>query len=115
MSVGYQLVNITKHELISFRHLPVEKKSEICSNNTASKLVTLYLIENIGDEISFFPDQFKSEEWNLRVSISEIMSYKDVTSSYIDKAEHEGFLSNREKVVIDEDDPELFYWRFDSD
>ena len=113
MGVGYRLVNTTKKEIIKYLNLPVEKKGEICSSHVASKITTLYLLENMGDNISFVPDQYNEKDWPLsETKSSDLDDYLEVTEVWLTKAESGGYISGRTKEIIDEDEPELFVWRF---
>jgi hypothetical protein len=113
MGVGYKLVNVTKKEIVRFFNLPVEKRGEICLHHVASKIVTMYMIDNMGNEISFVPDQYYEEDWPLRVGMDEVKGYREVTEELLQKAEKEGFIKGRKKVFVFEDDPNMFYWEFD--
>jgi hypothetical protein len=99
MSVSYELINGTKQERISFIHLPACTKNELVGCDISASLTTLYMLENIGDNIYFLSDQ------NNR----EINSYPDVTFEYIkillDKKIYrdEGFL------YVDEDESKSVY------
>ena len=112
MSVGYILANLTKNQIVSFEHLPVSTKDEICGSPVAAKIVSLFLIENAGDEISFAPDQAAAGNWPLRVPETDLRSYEDVTAKYIDRAEELGYISGRSKDVFDSSEPEIFVWNF---
>lgn len=61
MSAGYELINITKKEKISFSHLPVNAMREITGNPVSSAITTWYLMKNSGDEIGSVPDQSYEE------------------------------------------------------
>ena len=51
MSIGYELINQTKKEKISFYHLPVNTKKEIAGNPVSASIVSWYILDNQGDEI----------------------------------------------------------------
>lgn len=79
MGVGYELINVTKKERISFSHLPVSSMKEISGNPVSSAITTWYLIKNSGDKIGVVPDQYYEEDWPFKdISWKEIYNYKDL-------------------------------------
>lgn len=72
------------------------------------------MLENLGDEVTFFPDQYYEKDWNLCISFDEVKNFDDVTEEYINKAEKLAYIKGRIKDILDEDEPEIFLWRFDS-
>lgn len=115
MSVSYRLVNFSKEQIISFAHLPVSTKNEICGHFVSAKIVSLYMLDNIGDEISFVSDQCDEINWKLSVPTASVNSYQDVTEVYLCKAESIGIIKGRRKDILDNDEPHVFLWRFDCD
>tara|TARA_B100000925_G_C22010202_1_gene475888 strand:+ start:5448 stop:5789 length:342 start_codon:yes stop_codon:yes gene_type:complete len=113
MSVSISIVNCSKEEKIDFSHLPFSSKGEILSNFVATKLITFYFLENIGDEIYLIEDDVTEDNWPLDVSMNTVINFKEVSKNLIDGAEAKGIISNRKKVVIDEDDDSLYFWNFD--
>ena len=115
MSVGLILVNITKKEKLCFAHLPFSTRGEILGNPIGTQIISLYLIENMGDHISFVLDQYNDDEWSLEVSDDMVFSnaYKDVTEELLDLAEKEKIIPKRRKEIFDKNDPDVLIWEFD--
>ena len=110
MSVGYQLVNPSKRELISFAHLPVSTRKEIVGNPVSAALVVWYLFKNSGCDVQFVSDTY--DDWPfIAGSRSEIALYTDVTESLIDELINEGILRDEGKMYTDEEMPESIYIR----
>ncbi len=72
MGVGYELINKSKKEVITFSHLPASKERELAGNPVTAAITTWYLLKNLGDMIQFIPDQ-SDEEY-------EYKDFKDVTN-----------------------------------
>lgn len=110
MGVGYQLVNQSMQEVISFAHLPVNTRHEIVSNPVASALVAWYLFKNPGCHIHFVSDTY--EDWPFPIgSKSEISTYRDVTDDLIAELVGEGILRDDGLTYVDEEDPTSIYIR----
>lgn len=110
MGVGYQLVNQTKQERVSFSHLPVDKKREIVGNPVAAALVTWYLLENQGDEIQFVSDTY--DEWPFKSGPKgDVFNYSDQTEALISALITAGILQDNGIEYEDEDDPQNIYIR----
>ena len=81
MSVSYYLINKTKKEQITFSHLPANTAKELTGNPITSSITTWYMIKNLGDEISFVPDQYYENEWPIKgVTLDDISNYNDITN-----------------------------------
>lgn len=115
MSVNYSLINETKKERITFSKLPTSTKNEIVRNGVSARIVTFYLINNLGDIIRFAPDVYEDNEWPLDVTGAESCKFTEVTQKWVDIAESDGIISGRFKEELSDDEPELFYWRFNEE
>ena len=113
MSVGLILINTTKKQKLTFKNLPVSTAYEICSNHVSAKLVTKYLIENMGDSIRFIPDQPDDHRWPSFIIYSEIAKYTEVTEHILSILENDQCLTGRKKNYPIENDLETFYWQFE--
>lgn len=82
MSIGYELVNFTRREVVSFAHIPASKKSELAGSPIASAITTWYMLECLGDQISFVSDTYG--EWPFREGApSDRNNYLDVTDRIV--------------------------------
>jgi hypothetical protein len=80
MSTWYTLANFTKRERIEFAALSGMQHGQIVMSPEAATMVASYMLNNIGDDISFVPDEatFRgNQETNLD-------DFTDVTDRYID-------------------------------
>ena len=69
MGAEYILINETKKEMVSFAHLNGNKKRELAGNEAQSAMVTLYLLNNQGDQIQFVSDTHN--DWPFKKEVSE--------------------------------------------
>lgn len=110
MGVGYQLINQTKKEKLSFYHLPVNTMREIAGNPVSASLVAWYLLENQGDEIQFVSDTY--DDWPfISGSRGDHLKYPDQTERLINKLIDVGILEDNGSDFQDEDDSESIYIR----
>ena len=56
MGVFYSLVNFDRQYILSYDRLPVGKYRELVANPAAAALTTAYLLDHLGDRISFVRD-----------------------------------------------------------
>ena len=113
MSVGILIMNCSKKEYVIFNHLPFSTRGEILSSFVATKIITYYFLENMGDDIYLIDDHLDEETWPLKTPYKETFNYEEVTQRVIDAAEANGVLTNRKKFILDEDDKSLFFSDFD--
>lgn len=67
------------------------------------------MLNNVGDDISFVPDQYKEGEWPLSdVTEDEIIHYKDMTDTIVDELIKNEILKDEGKEVFDLDEPEIY-------
>lgn len=112
MSVGYELINVTKKERISFTHLPVSTMREITGNPVSSAITTWYIFKNSGDKIGFVPDQCNKEVWPLKdISWKEIYNYLDLTEDIIKELIDNKILIDTGTELFDKDEPEIYIRR----
>jgi len=110
MSVGLELVNASRKEIISFAHLPVNTKSEIIRNPVSASIVTWYLAEHQGDEIQFVSDTY--DDWPFSLGIkSDLYLFKDVTDKYLNTLISLGVLKDNGFEFQDPDEPNNVYIR----
>ncbi len=101
MGTTYILINDTKKEIISFPHLPVSKKREICGNPASSAIVSWYLINNRKDNIRFYSEH----------ECSYPIDYKEVTEKAILELIENEILEDNGMEWVDEDEPDKIYIR----
>ncbi len=53
MAVGYELVNFTRREVLTFAHIPASTKLELAGNAAAAAMSTWYMLECAGDQMAF--------------------------------------------------------------
>jgi hypothetical protein len=110
MGVGYTLVNYTKKEMVMFSHIPAEKARELAGNPISATMTTWYLLQNLGDEISFVSDTY--DDWPFPNGSKEDMNhYQEVTEQLVDSLINVGILKDEGKEWADEEEPELIYMR----
>lgn len=109
MGVQYNLVNETKKEVITFRHLMGAKARELAGGPVESAIVTWYLVQNQGDDIQFVSDTYG--EWPFDTQRRSLESYTKKTDDVIDELRREGILEDRGMLYVDEDEPDSVYVR----
>ena len=110
MGVQYILVNESKKELISFKHLDGSKKRELAGNAAQSSIVTWYLLQNTGDNIQFVTDTH--DDWPFTGSSRQDLNlYLDKTEGIIEDLIVNEVLGDFGKSYVDGDDPENIYVR----
>lgn len=110
MSIGYELINQTKKEKISFLHLPVSTRSEIVGNPVSASIISWYMLNNQGDNIQFVSDTHG--DWPfLSGEQGDKRKYPDQTELLITKLISLGVLKDNGIAYQDEDDPENIYIR----
>ena len=76
------LVNRTKKEYISFYGLPASKGNEINKCHVCCAIITKYMLENMGNEISLINSGWG--EWPFpNGNIEELKAFTEVTETYI--------------------------------
>jgi hypothetical protein len=110
MGAGFELVNNTKKEKISFLHLPVNTKREITGNPVSSAIVSWYLFKNQGDEIQFVSNTY--EDWPFTSgNKSDLQNYKDKTDSIIIELIENKIIQDNGIAWKDKDEPESVFIR----
>lgn len=110
MGVGYTLVNHTKREQLAFTHIAALKMRELAGNPASAGLISWYMLNNIGDEISFAPDQYYT--WPFpSVSVEEVCAYTDVTDRVVDELIAAEILRDHGRCYEDEDEPDTVFTR----
>lgn len=109
MSTYFYLVNHSKKQIVSFDNLPVTTIKEIASNPVSSAIVTWYLYENLGDNITFISEY----DENFEVYYN---GYKEMTHQIIDSLIHSQISIAEQPTklyVFDsnvEEDKNCWYW-----
>lgn len=85
--------------MISYAHLPASKAKELTGNPVTAAITTWYLLNNIGDQISFVDEENVEED------------YRDVTSSIIDELIQNKIIEDDGEEVFDPEEPEVFIRR----
>jgi len=110
MGVGYNLINYTKREQLIFDHIAASKKNELIGCPAASMITTGYMLDNLGDHISFVSDTYG--EWPFPGGDQQDQfSYPDVTDRVVETLLKDGFLKDCGFLYLDEDEPETVYTR----
>ena len=104
------MVNLDKEEFISFSRVDTgTKKRELAGTIVASNIVTWYLLQNIGDRISFIDDITESPIlFGSLYSRSTFATYQDVTFRTIDQLVEAAILRKAGTKWVDEEE-ELSY------
>ena len=107
MGVGYYLVNFTKKEWLLYSHVPASKARELAGNPVAAAITTWYLLNNLGDWISFISDTYS--DWPFpKGSWHDTNSYRDLTDEVISDLIEKGILIDEGKVVYFDDELEVY-------
>ena len=110
MGLQYKLINLDKKERISFFRVDTGTKlRELAGTEVAGNIVTWYLLQNIGDRISFVDDH--SEEFTLFGSVykyKDFYSYPDITERIIQELIAAEILEDNGVLWIDEEDDLYF-------
>ena len=110
MGLQYELVNLDKKERISFYRVNTGTKlRELAGTEVAGNIVTWYLLQNIGDRISFIDDS--SEEFMLFGSVykyNTFHTYPDITEKIIQELIEAEILQDNGILWIDEPDDLYF-------
>ncbi|GGI12889.1 hypothetical protein [Gottfriedia solisilvae] len=98
MGQEFKLINKSKKEQIIYAHLPASKARELTGNPVTSAITTWYLLQNIGDEISF-------ATWE---DASLYEEYTEVTDKVVTDLIKNGIIEDNGIEIFDEDDPEVY-------
>lgn len=110
MGVGYELLNQSKRERISFIHIPATKKLELAGNPVSAAIVTWYMLENAGDRIAFMSDTH--DDWPFPEGVrSEFHSYTDVTDRVVSQLVEAGIVRDCGFSYVDPDEPDTVFMR----
>lgn len=108
MSAGYELVNQTKKERITYAHLEGSKARELAGNPCQASVTTWYLLKNQGDEIQFLSDTY--DDWPFTSGKrGDQHSYPDKTFEVVNELIEQGILKDIGYAFQDEDEPETIY------
>ena len=108
MGVSYSLVNYTKKEYVIFDKIAASKARELTGNPVSAAISTWYLLNNIGDNISFISDTYN--EWPFAEgSRDELMNYTEVTNRIVSSLISEGILVDEGKEFQFDDDQDIYF------
>ena len=107
MGTTYQLVNLTRGELIGFSHIPTAKALELAGNPVSASMVTWYLLNHLGDQITFV--SIADGIWPLSSgSIEDIAGFPDKTEKIVEDLIGKGILIDEGRDYYFEDEPEIY-------
>ncbi len=107
MGVGYCLVNFTKKERIAYSHIPASKVNELVGNPVSAAITTRYLLQNLGDSISFVSDTY--DDWPFpNGSREDLQHYSEVTEQIVNALIQEGILIDEGRETFSPDEPEVY-------
>jgi len=110
MGIGYNLINHTKREIITFIHLPASTARELAGNPVTAAVTTWYLLQSLGDRIAFISDT--DPVWPFPDgSVDEAKDYRDVTDDVVVSLIDAGILSDDGRETFWSDEPEVFVRR----
>ena len=110
MSVGYELVNYSKRERITFCHIDAATAHELAGYPVAAAITTWYLLNHPGDQIAFVSDTY--DDWPFTDgSRDDLPSFPDVTDQVVLVLIEAGILEDRGKRWADEDEPDTVFIR----
>jgi hypothetical protein len=103
------LWNVTKREQIVFEHVAATSPREVAGNPAASAIVTWYLIQNPGDQISILTEGNVPPELNC--TYAQASKLPDRTEAVVAALIAEGILKDVGFQYRDEDEPETVFVR----
>ena len=107
MGVSYSLVNYTKKEYVIFDKVTASKARELAGNPVSAAISTWYLLNNIGDTISFISDSYN--EWPFpEGSKDDLVIYKEVTNEIVASLISEGILVDEGKEFPLDEDQDIY-------
>lgn len=100
------LWNATKREHVSFHHVGAATKHEVAGNPAAAAIVTWYLLENVGDQISLQAD---CDEFEVPNPIyDEAVRHPDRVEHVVAALIDAGILKDDGFHFRDEQDPQVY-------
>ncbi len=107
MGVTYDLVNFSKKERVTFAHIGAWKARELTGDPVSAAITSWYLLNNLGDHISFVPDTYAA--WPFSEAMpDEVSQFPDVTDQVVSSLIDAGILADYGKEILFEDEPELY-------
>lgn len=107
MGVGYFLVNTTKRERLLFAHIAVNTRWEIAGDPVASSMVAWYMLHNLGDVISFVPDDRSFWPFSS-LTPEDLSSFREVTDEVLQGLMDRGLVVDLGREVFDPKEPEVY-------
>ncbi len=107
MGVTYRLVNYTKKEQISFIHIGAFKARELAGNPASAAMTTWYLLQHLGDAISFVTYDF--DDWPFPEGTQEDLNdYPNVEDQIVEQLIEQKILVDEGRGVYREDEPDIY-------
>lgn len=107
MGVFYNLVNFTKKEIITYSHIPANKARELAGNSVSSAITTWYLLQNLGDSISFVSDTY--DDWPFPSgSRDDLEDYVEVTDQVVSSLIQAEILVDEGRETFWPDEPDAY-------
>ncbi|HYG14313.1 MAG TPA: hypothetical protein VEC12_01070 [Bacteroidia bacterium] len=110
MGTWHILINIDKKEKISFSNVDTGLKlRELSGTAIAGSIVTCYLLNNVGDKITFINDS--DEEFFLfgeKYKSNSFTAYREVTDEIVSLLLEQGVYKQEGIIIVDKED-NLFY------
>ena len=98
--MGYELINRTKKERISFFRVGATKARELAGNPVSAAITTWYLLVNQGDEIAFIDD--------TSGELKKYIHFPDKTKEAIDQLIENEILLDEGKEFYFHDEPDIW-------
>ncbi|MES2569376.1 MAG: hypothetical protein V4710_04900 [Verrucomicrobiota bacterium] len=110
MPVGFQIVNFSRKELLSFGHVNASSAHELAGNEASAAITTWYMLSRRGDRIAFVSDTYK--DWPFENSSSDdLLNYRDVTAEMIQELISRQILADYGMLFVNPDEPESVFVR----
>ena len=110
MGVGYTLINATRRERLAFAHIPATTRWEIIGHPVAASMVACYLLQHIGDDIRFVPDDGSCWPFDS-ISPEEPQHIPEKTEHVVAALIREEMRVEQGRESFDEHDPECYMRR----
>ncbi len=107
MGTTYQLVNITKKEIIWFTHIGAYKALELAGNPASSAITTWYLLTHLGDQITFVSMAVEIQPLQTG-STRDVDDFTEVTDKVVEELIQNKILLDEGKVFFFDDEPQIY-------
>ncbi len=115
MGIGYELINYSRKERLSFSHLPGGTMCELAGNPVLSAMIAWYMLRHNGDRIGFSQDTYpEMEAWPFKeYPFENTADYRDVTDATVNELIDAKILKDNGKDVFFADEPEVYVRRLE--